>query len=1138
ITVEGVDSTVAGDCPNSFVITRTWTFVDACNNDVAISQTITVNDTVAPTFVEQLPTDLTVECDAIPAIATLTAIDNCGDATVEPSESTQQGQCPGTYVITRTWIATDECGNATPHTQTITVQDTTAPEITTEAASIVVECDGAGNSDAVQAWLASNGGATATDACSDVTWTNDFNALSNDCSTAITVIFTATDACGNFSTTTATFSVQDTVAPTFVEELPADLTVECDNIPVAATLTAIDNCGDATVLPSTSTQQGDCPNNYVITRTWIATDECGNATPHTQTITVQDTTNPVITTEAASIVVECDGTGNEGAVEAWLASNGGATATDSCSDVTWTNDFNALSNDCSTAITVIFTATDACGNTATTSATFAVQDNTAPVAPEAPDDVTVACASEVPTTISLTATDNCAGEITVEGVDSTVAGDCPNSFVITRTWTFVDACNNDVAISQTITVNDNINPEITTQAASIVVECDGSGNQSDVQAWIASNGGATATDNCSDITWSNDFDTLSNDCSTMITVIFTATDACGNFATTSATFTVQDSTGPVAPQVPTDLVLTCDSEVPATISLTATDACSGEITVEGVDSIVAGDCPNSFVITRTWTFVDECGNETPISQTITVDDTVQPEITTEATNLVVECDGSGNEDVIQAWLASNGGASATDNCSDVTWSNDFSNLSNDCSTAITVTFTATDACGNAETTTATLTVQDNTNPVAPAPPADLFLTCGSEVPATISLTATDNCTGEITVEGVDSTVAGDCPNSFVITRTWTFVDDCGNATPISQTITVNDTVAPTFVEELPGDITVECDAVPAQITLTAIDNCGEATVVPSQSIESGECAGSYIITRTWVATDECGITTTHEQTITVIDTTGPVSSEFEVQISVNCDAIPEVPELQFTDACSGVDEDNILFNEEITNETSTSYTIVRTWDVMDNCGNNSEFTQTIIVNIQNSLTRIDAESCIGDITTVDLNNLLPAGTTGGVWVDVNNTGALNENIFSPSEVSSIGNYILQYQITEGDCPRVYEVTMNVNDDCLVFPCDAIVIHNAFSPNGDALNQYFSIENIENTECYTSNTVEIYNRWGVLVYEVQNYNNNDRRFEGISEGRATLNKNAELPTGTYFYIINYTTPEGNVENKSGYLYLTR
>jgi gliding motility-associated-like protein len=95
-----------------------------------------------------------------------------------------------------------------------------------------------------------------------------------------------------------------------------------------------------------------------------------------------------------------------------------------------------------------------------------------------------------------------------------------------------------------------------------------------------------------------------------------------------------------------------------------------------------------------------------------------------------------------------------------------------------------------------------------------------------------------------------------------------------------------------------------------------------------------------------------------------------------------------------------------------------------------------------------------------------------------------------------------------------------------------------SPNGDGLNEFFNIENIENTECYLSNSVEIYNRWGVLVYDVQNYDNSSKAFRGVSEGRATVNKSAELPIGTYFYIIQYTTSDGDVVNKSGYLYLTR
>jgi hypothetical protein len=47
------------------------------------------------------------------------------------------------------------------------------------------------------------------------------------------------------------------------------------------------------------------------------------------------------------------------------------------------------------------------------------------------------------------------------------------------------------------------------------------------------------------------------------------------------------------------------------------------------------------------------------------------------------------------------------------------------------------------------------------------------------------------------------------------------------------------------------------------------------------------------------------------------------------------------------------------------------------------------------------------------------------------------------------------------------------------------------------------------------------------------------FRGISEGRATVAKGQELPTGTYFYIINYTDKNGVAQKPlQGYLYLTR
>jgi hypothetical protein len=48
--------------------------------------------------------------------------------------------------------------------------------------------------------------------------------------------------------------------------------------------------------------------------------------------------------------------------------------------------------------------------------------------------------------------------------------------------------------------------------------------------------------------------------------------------------------------------------------------------------------------------------------------------------------------------------------------------------------------------------------------------------------------------------------------------------------------------------------------------------------------------------------------------------------------------------------------------------------------------------------------------------------------------------------------------------------------------------------------------------------------GVLVYETKGYNNTNA-FEGISAGRSTIQQSTGLPTGTYFYILSYTSLDG-------------
>jgi gliding motility-associated-like protein len=101
--------------------------------------------------------------------------------------------------------------------------------------------------------------------------------------------------------------------------------------------------------------------------------------------------------------------------------------------------------------------------------------------------------------------------------------------------------------------------------------------------------------------------------------------------------------------------------------------------------------------------------------------------------------------------------------------------------------------------------------------------------------------------------------------------------------------------------------------------------------------------------------------------------------------------------------------------------------------------------------------------------------------------------------------------------------------------DDLEIFNSMTINGDDLNDVFVIRGIEQ---YPNNKVIIYNRWGVEVYNVEGYGQDNKFFRGISEGRVTVSQSAELPKGTYFYIVRYVNKQGVEKERSGYLYITK
>ncbi len=98
---------------------------------------------------------------------------------------------------------------------------------------------------------------------------------------------------------------------------------------------------------------------------------------------------------------------------------------------------------------------------------------------------------------------------------------------------------------------------------------------------------------------------------------------------------------------------------------------------------------------------------------------------------------------------------------------------------------------------------------------------------------------------------------------------------------------------------------------------------------------------------------------------------------------------------------------------------------------------------------------------------------------------------------------------------VDQIDLNDTNDSSQVTIDptCLTIFNEFSPNDDGVNEFFKIDCISR---YPNNVLRVYNRWGNIVFEQQNYDNS---WTGISNGRATVNEQELLPDGTYYYILD-------------------
>lgn len=458
-----------------------------------------------------------------------------GPFTVDKDYSTLNGlTCGGASITPVTFTIYDACGQTTDYIANIVFDDTESPEFENPGS---LPADATVNCHEIPVAPVPNVDITAIDNCSgtaNVTYisSNDRNAdgisgTPDDNNYTITRVWTATDNCGNSKPHTQILTVVDVDAPVWNEPAQGEVTVDCNNIPTVPVYTYTENCDINPTYSYNATERTVLDKsdrdyyNYDIVRTWSVKDNTFPPVEMVQIIHVVDDVAPTIDTEASPLVVECDGAGNVAQLNAWLASNGGAVASDDCVSplyFNWSKNYDANNwvTGCgnSKSQEVTFTVTDPSGNPANTTATFTIQDTKAPVLAgtlvynQGPYDRI----SDLPaayTTVAeieaagVSVTDACspldAGLVVTSTQDETVGIEC--SYTVERVYTITDACSNGVAtLQQNFIVRDGVDPVISKAHEALTICAEDENGQSAVYTF---DGLTTSdiSDNCKDAQW-------------------------------------------------------------------------------------------------------------------------------------------------------------------------------------------------------------------------------------------------------------------------------------------------------------------------------------------------------------------------------------------------------------------------------------------------------------------------------------------------------------------------------------------------------------------------------------------------------------------------------------------------------------
>ena len=655
------------------VYTLTYSVTDSTGIEVNATRTVTVVDTTAPTISLTGNSNMTHEAATSfsDAGATWTdTLDGNGSATVS---GTVNVTAPGDYVLT--YSKTDAAGNAaTQVTRTVTVQDTTNPVITLTGDVAVTHEAATSYTDDGATWtdtLDGNGSLVAV------------GTVNASIPGTYTLSYDLNDTAGNGATQiTRAVTVQDTTKPVITLAGGVTVTHEAATSYSDAGATWTDTLDGNGTLVAVGNVNENVPDVYVLT--YDFTDAAGNAADRiTRTVTVQDTTQPVIAlTGSATVTHEA----------ATVYTDGGATWTDTLDGNGTLVAVGTVNASIPGTYTLSYDLNDTAGNGATqVTRTVTVQDTTKPVITLTGDAAVTHEAATSYADGGATWTDTLDGNGTIVAVGS-VNENAPGAYVLT--YDFTDAAGNAAdQVTRTVTVQDTTKPVITlTGDAAVTHEA----------ATSYTDAGATWTDTLDGNGTLVAVGSVNENLPGAYVLTYDVTDAAGNAADqVTRTVTVVDTTRPV-------ITLTGDASVTHEAATSYSDAgATWSDTLDGNGTIVAvgavnENLPGAYVLT--YDVTDAAGNTADqVRRTVTVVDTTKPVIT-------LTGDAAVTHEAATSY--SDGGATWTDTL-DGNGSLDTNGTVNPLLPGVySLAFGVADAAGNAASeVTRAVTVVDTTNPV-------------------------------------------------------------------------------------------------------------------------------------------------------------------------------------------------------------------------------------------------------------------------------------------------------------------------------------------------------------------------------------------------------------------------------------------